>query len=148
MPRCMTAFVLALPLLLACDIFSPADTRLLTDAPEYKLTTTPSGSYGNVTLSFTNGNSSSVTIRGCSLWPASLERRRSTDGVWEYASWLGGGAKCLEDFVVRGGATVREVVVLSFPDASFAGEYRVVMDVGEKPEKVTSNTFTLSPSAP
>ena len=155
MPRCITAFFLTPLLLLACsDPDSPTVTNLSTDAPEYTLTTTSSGYLGSVTLSFTNANSFPVTIPGCGgLWPASLERRRPTDGVWVYAAWLGPYTKCLEETVVPTGATRRKVVALTFPESSFAGEYRVVLEVwttpdGWPPEQFTSNTFTLMASAP
>jgi hypothetical protein len=151
MPRCTTAFLFMPLLLLACgDPDSPTVTRLSTDAPDYTLTKTSFGYRGSVTLSFTNANSFPVTISYCLEWPASLERRRPTDGVWVYAAWLGGGAKCLQQTVVPAGGTRSKDALLTFPDSSFAGEYRVVMDVGVGgvPEPFTSNTFTLSTGAP
>ena len=96
MPRSITAFLASLLLLPACgDPDAPTVTSLSTDAPQYTLTPTSSVYRGNVTLSFTNANSFPVTIPGCSgLWSASLERKRATDGVWEYAAWLGPFTKC------------------------------------------------------
>ena len=150
MPRCITAFLLTPLLLLACsDPASPTVTRLLTDAPEYTLTKTSFGYRGSVTLSFTNANSFPVTISYCWEWPTSLERRQPTNGVWVHAAWLGGYAKCLMETVVPAGSTRSKIVVLAFPDSSFASEYRVVMDegVGGVAEPLTSNKFTLSTGA-
>lgn len=155
MPRSMTGFLVSLLLLPACgDPDSPTVTRLSTDAPEYTLTATPSGYVGRVTLSFSNANNFPVTIPGCGgLWQAWLERRPPTDGVWVYAASLGPYAKCLEETVVPAGATRSKVVALTFPESSFAGEYRVVLVVwttpdGWPPEQFTSNTFTLLIPAP
>jgi hypothetical protein len=96
-------------------------------------------------LAYTNANSFPVIIPGClGLWVAGLEKRRP-DGVWVYAVSLGPYAKCLEETVVPAGATRRKVVALTFPESSFAGEYRVILEVwtaGAK-EHFTSNTFTL-----
>jgi hypothetical protein len=154
MPRCITAFLLTPLLLLACsNPFGPTVTRLYTDSPEYTLTKTSFGYGGNVTLSFSNANDFAVSIpEYCSgAWAASLELRRPSDGVWVYAKWLGDGTKCGSLRTVPAGATIRRVVALGFPDPSFAGDYRVVMDTktyGGAPELFTSNTFTLLPSAP
>ena len=152
MPRSMTAFLASLLLLPACALFN-GDTRLSTDKPAYTLTPTSSGYGGSVTLSFTNGNmSDAVGLPGCGGWSAWLERRRPSDGAWEHVAWLGSSLKCAGTQVVRAGETVSQVVSVAFPDASFAGEYRVVLDVtdlGEKQDKIPSNTFTLlPPSAP
>jgi hypothetical protein len=142
MPRSIAAFLLAPLLLLACgDPDSPSVTRLSTDAPEYTLARTSSVYQGNVTLSFTNANTFAVTIPGCGgLWPVSLERRRPIDGGWEFAAWLGPYTKCLEETTVRTDATVNKVVMLTFPDASFAGEYRVGLGVWTAPNGVSWNS--------
>lgn len=152
MPRCITAFLLTPLLLLACgDPDSPTVTRLSTDAPQYTLTTTSSGYEGRLALAFTNANSFPVIIPGClGLWVAWLEKRRPTDGVWVHAASLGPYAKCLEETVVPAGTTRRKVVALTFPESSFAGEYRVILEVwtAGATEQFPSNTFTLSTGAP
>ncbi len=150
MPRFMTAFVVALPLLVACNLFSPKDTHLWADAPHYTLTPTSSGYGGQATLSFSNANSFAVIIPGCGAWGAWLERRRATDGVWEHAAWLGSYLKCGGETNVGPGATVHEVVPLALSDPSLAGAYRVTMDVRINGglEPFTSNTFTLLTRAP
>lgn len=173
MPRCMTVFVLSLPLLLACgDPDSPTITRVWTDAPEYTLTTTSFGYKGHLALFFSNANSFPVTIGSCSqelVWRGYVEMRRPTDGVWVYAMHLGDILKCGGGMPVRAGATVDQGVEIRFGDCGsincsyysqlpvspIAGEYRVVLEVWNSfteidlpPEQVTSNTFTLLTSSP
>jgi hypothetical protein len=166
MPRCMTAFVLSLPLLLACgDPDSPTVTRVWTDVPEYTLTTTSYGYEGRLLLFFTNANSFPVTIGSCSAdWRGYVEMRRPADGVWVYAMHLGDILKCAGGISVPAGATLRQGVEIrfgdchpslncsyysQFPVSPITGDYRVVLEVSAlPPEQVTSNTFTLFTSSP
>jgi hypothetical protein len=166
MRRYLRSFPIALLLLLGCgDLSSPTDPSFRTDAQKYTLTTTSDGYAGSISYVFTNPNTSPVTIPTCG-GGMYLSLQKGVSGSW-VPSYAPGVLKCGGPIlVIAGGAQHHDTVVIDdcsfrsncapkFAVSPISGQYRIVwgevLDINGAmlpEEQRTSNTFTISTSAP